>query len=158
MFFGKLKISVAQARGKIGQLKRNSHFRIDPVNRRIDFPRPISGALKAKLHLDCTNIAFRATLNFRRLLDLADKADLDKLDQFATIDLSATDKPTGTEIIARGLKTFVRRELQGEPAKDSSETLPAVAEPSSSSGICLAALQSPMPAAAIQRLRKSPRC
>ncbi len=120
LFFDRIKISINQIRGKIGKLRQDTHFRVDASDRSIHFLRPIGGALKVNLALDCDPIEFRATLDFGRLLDLADKADLDKIEQFATIDLLPRDvknSPKGTRITAQGLKPFVRRELQGERRK-----------------------------------------
>ena len=73
-----------------------------------------------QLSFDCKNLAFRATLDFERLLELADRADLDKLDEFASIEMWQQRKGEafqGTRITACNLKSFVRRELRAERRK-----------------------------------------
>jgi len=65
--------------------------------------------------VNCDRLAFKATLDFDRLLRLADNADLEKLDDFASIEVYEFDqeKPApGTRVTALDLKNFVRRELR----------------------------------------------
>lgn len=77
------------------------------------------GPANIRIRFDCRGLSFKAILDFDRLLELADKADLDKVDDFASISLSPRpqDGLVGTRIIAAGIKTFVRRELKSERRK-----------------------------------------
>jgi Histidine kinase-, DNA gyrase B-, and HSP90-like ATPase len=76
------------------------------------------GPLTVKVRFDCKGLSFRAHLDFDKLLRLADNADLEKLDDFASIDLFNTDEPkAGTIITADGLKPFVRHELRSDRRK-----------------------------------------
>jgi hypothetical protein len=71
-----------------------------------------------KLLFDCKGLAFRAYLDFDKLLRLADTADLEKLDDFTSIDVFERDEPkAGTVITAEQLKPFVRRELRVDRRK-----------------------------------------
>ena len=77
-----------------------------------------SAQSRSKLRFDCKGLAFRAYLDFDKLLQLADNADLEKLDDFASIDVFERDGPrTGTVITAEQLKNFVRRELRVDRRK-----------------------------------------
>jgi len=70
--------------------------------------------------VDCTGLRFHAQLDFEKLLQLADNADLEKLDDFATIEVteaSKSDTSNGTVITADQLKPFVRRELRADRRK-----------------------------------------
>jgi hypothetical protein len=119
-FFDDIKVSIKQEKGKIGRLSEVTHFRVDATSRTVQFLRPVAGPLKLTLSVTCASIAFRATLDFGRLLELADKADLDKIEQFATMELfpqHQSNRPKGTYITAKRLMPFVRRELQGERRK-----------------------------------------
>src|SRR5439155_11434482 len=61
------------------------------------------------------DLAFCAVLDFDRLLQLADNADLERLDDFASIDvleIGDAKEPKGTRITAHQIKNFVRRELR----------------------------------------------
>lgn len=76
--------------------------------------------VSVKVKVDCKGLRFAAQLDFERLLQLADSADLEKLDDFATIEV--TEVPNGkstpgTTITADQLKQFVRRELKAERRK-----------------------------------------
>jgi hypothetical protein len=76
------------------------------------------GPVIVKLRFDCKGLAFRAYLDFEKLLRLADNADLEKLDDFASIDLFERDEANaGTVITAEQLKPFVRRELRVDRRK-----------------------------------------
>jgi hypothetical protein len=75
---------------------------------------PVTGTVR----FDCNGLSFRACLDFERLLQLADDADLEKLDDFATIDVDERkDGQRGTDITAERLKAFVRRELRADRRK-----------------------------------------
>jgi hypothetical protein len=115
----RLRCEVSQVSGRIGDLVRGKHFKIDTAKRQLKIVRPV-GAVKLQLSFDCKNLAFRATLDFERLLELADKADLDKLAAFASIDIwqcRPSESFQGTRITAHNLKHFVRRELRTERRK-----------------------------------------
>jgi hypothetical protein len=77
-----------------------------------------AGPATCTVHVDCRRLAFRASLDFERLLRLADNADLEKLDDFATIDVFERKvSAAGTVVKAEGLKGFVRRELRADRRK-----------------------------------------
>ena len=78
------------------------------------------GTVSLKLIVDCTGLAFAAVLDFDKLLRLADTADLEKLDDFATIEVFERNDgqpASGTTITAEHLKPFVRRELRSDRRK-----------------------------------------
>jgi len=78
------------------------------------------GPVKVDLKLKCEGIRFKAVMDFDRLLELVDKADLEKLDDFATIEIQEDDDRSPerrTCITARNLKSFVRRELRADRRK-----------------------------------------
>jgi hypothetical protein len=81
----KMKCSIRQKKGRVGKLSRNTHYVLSEDRRTVRFTRAIAGSLELTLQFDCCDVGFRAVLDFERLLELADKADLDKLDQFASI-------------------------------------------------------------------------
>jgi len=106
-------------RGASSPVKR-SQYKVDAKTRTLRFEKSVSGPLHLALSFDCRNMGFRAFLNFDRLLELADKADLDKLSDFATIEFFQEKhrKRRGrTQIVAHELKSFVKRELQSERRK-----------------------------------------
>jgi len=114
-----LKCKVRQVGGRIGELVPGKHFKVDIIKRQLKIVRRV-GAVRPRLSFDCKNIAFRATLDFERLLELADKADLDKLAAFASIDVRQcrpSESFQSTRITAYNLKNFVRRELRTERRK-----------------------------------------
>src|SRR6185437_15038985 len=70
------------------------------------------GPVTVSIAVTCTNLAFAAILDFERLLALADAADLEKIDDFASIDVrivTDSERFQGTRITADKLKPFVRR-------------------------------------------------
>ena len=76
----------------------------------------------AVLHVsvDCIGVRFRANLDFDRLLQLADTANLEEIDDFASIELFENEggvQSNGTRITAYQLEPFVRRELRAERRK-----------------------------------------
>src|SRR5262249_58789578 len=76
------------------------------------------GPVTVKLRFDCKGLAFRAYLDFDKLLQLADNADLEKLDAFASIDVFERDEPRGGSVItSEQLKPLVRRELRVDRRK-----------------------------------------
>lgn len=108
----RLECTINRAFGKQVRLKEGKEFRFDPKSGRVSFPlKP--GPIELRIRVNCSGLHFRASLDFHRLLKLADAADLEHLDDFATIELSVPNPPTpGTHITADGLKNFVRRELK----------------------------------------------
>src|SRR5205823_288228 len=65
------------------------------------------------VNVDCRNLRFTAALDFDRLLALADAADLEHIEDFASIDIvEDTSAKVGTQITAHQLKPFVQRELR----------------------------------------------
>ena len=115
----RLKCKVNQISGRIGELIPGKHFKVDATKQQIRISRPV-GAIRLRLAFDCKNLTFRAILDFERLLELADKTDLDKLDEFASIEIRQrrkSDSFRGTCITAHDLKPFVQRELQTERRK-----------------------------------------
>lgn len=109
------RCSIRQVNGKIGHLKSGQHYRIDSRTNHIVFNRRIAGPIAVKLSIDSSGLRFTAALNFEQLLLLADKADLEKLSDFASIEVIESEgkaAPTGTRIVAHNLKDFVRRELR----------------------------------------------
>src|SRR5262249_21144273 len=115
----RLNCKVSQVDGRIGDLTLGQHFRVDREKHHVKVTRPFA-AVSVRLSFDCKNLAFRATLDFEHLLALADKADLDKLAAFASIDVrscSPSESFYGTRITAHNLKSFVRRELRAERRK-----------------------------------------
>src|SRR5580765_2679004 len=76
-----------------------------------------TGPVSLKIRFNCKGIAFRAYLDFDKLLRLADSADLEKLDDFASIDVFEKKAGAGTVITAEQLKNFVRRELRVDRRK-----------------------------------------
>ena len=78
------------------------------------------GAAVLHVRVDCSGIRFRATLDFDRLLQLADTANLEEIDDFTSIELFENEggvQSNGTRITAYQLKPFVRRELRAERRK-----------------------------------------
>jgi hypothetical protein len=105
---------VNQISGDIGTLTPGTHFKVNAPKHQLNIIRWV-GAVRLQLSFDCQNLAFRAILDFDRLLELADKADLDKLDEFASLEIWQQRKDEsfqGTRITACNLKSFVRRELR----------------------------------------------
>jgi hypothetical protein len=75
-----------------------------------------AGGVTLRIRFNCKGIAFRAKLDFAKLLQLADSADLEKLDDFASIEMFESES-AGTVITAEHLKNFVRRELRSDRRK-----------------------------------------
>ena len=87
--------------------------------RQLAIPKDV-GPVKVKLAVDCNQVVFKALLDFDRLLCLADNADLEKIEDFASIEIydRKTQPPfSGTRVCAEQLKDFVRRELRMEQRK-----------------------------------------
>lgn len=75
------------------------------------------GPVTVKIGFNCKGLKFRAELDFDKLLKLADNADLEKLDDFASIEVKEEKWSGGTVITADHLKGFVRRELRTDRRK-----------------------------------------
>jgi len=78
------------------------------------------GPVEIQIKVTCDKLGFRAILDFEGLLRLADNADLEKLDDFATIEffeVPDSNLPRGTTIVADKLKDFVRKELRSSRRK-----------------------------------------
>ena len=100
-----------------GKLREGIDYQFTRKGTRLSILRDV-GPLILKARFDCKNLAFRADLDFDKLLRLADNADLEKLDDFASIEILELDRPrTGTVITAEHLKSFVRRELRVDRRK-----------------------------------------
>ena len=79
-----------------------------------------AGPVAVTVKVNCKRLRFLAMLDFEKLLRLADNADLEKLDDFATIEVSLVDDPNvnpRTLITAEGLRPFVRKDLRSERRK-----------------------------------------
>ncbi len=107
----------AGSRGRKLEETRDYHW--NRKRTRLTFAEGV-GPVTVTVRVDCAGLAFRATLDFRELLRLADNADLEKLDEFATIEVFervASEGPAGSSITAEQLKPFVRRELRADRRK-----------------------------------------
>lgn len=109
------RISVNVTKGSSTQSLASRHYKFEPAQCRLRFPE-YRGPVSVRLKVDCRSIAFRATLDFSRLLKLADQANLEQLSDFALIDVFSCEKKRkpGTSITVDGLKPFVRRELRSD--------------------------------------------
>ena len=111
-----MKVRVRRRGGKT--LQEGRDYWLDRRKNRILIRRKV-GAVRVRIRFDCRNLSFRSILDFDRLLELADKADLDKVDDFASIAVipNSREGAAGTRITASGIKAFVRRELRTERRK-----------------------------------------
>lgn len=112
----RVKVRVRRRGGKT--LQEGRDYWLDRRKNRILIRRKV-GAVSVRIRFDCRNLSFRSILDFDRLLELADKADLDKVDDFASIAVipNSREGAAGTRITASGIKAFVRRELRTERRK-----------------------------------------
>jgi len=100
-----------------GGLEEGNDYQWSRKGTRLSISKDI-GPVIVKVRFDCRGLAFRAYLDFDKLLKLADNADLEKLDDFASIEVFQREGPmTGTVITAEQLKNFVRRELRVDRRK-----------------------------------------
>ncbi len=79
-----------------------------------------AGSVAVTVKVNCKRLRFRAMLDFEKLLRLADNADLEKLEDFATIEVRLVADPKvspRTLITAEGLSPFVRKDLRSERRK-----------------------------------------
>lgn len=108
----RLTCDVRRAGKRGGRLEEGRDYQWNRQGTRLSLGQDV-GPVTLKLSFDCKGVAFRASLDFDKLLRLADNADLEKLDDFASIDVFELDAPRGgTVITAEQLKGFVRRELR----------------------------------------------
>ncbi len=113
----RLTCTVHRSAKRGGNLTEGRDYQRSRDGARLVFSRDV-GPIVVTLRMDCTGISFRATLDFERLLQLADSADLEKLDDFASIEITDRAGPmSGTVITAERLKEFVRRELRTDRRK-----------------------------------------
>jgi hypothetical protein len=114
---GRLTCEVRRAGKRGGKLERGRDFKWNRRGDCLSFNAGV-GPVGVKLRFECKGLAFRACLDFERLLQLADRADLEKLDDFASIDVfECAAGETSTVITAGHLKNFVRRELRVDRRK-----------------------------------------
>lgn len=100
-----------------GKLEEGRDYQWNKKGTRLSISNAV-GAVTLKFRFDCNGLAFRAYLDFDKLLQLADSADLEKLDDFASIGLfERKGSASGTVITAEQLKPFVRRELRVDRRK-----------------------------------------
>jgi hypothetical protein len=113
----RLTCEVRRAGKRGGKLEEGRDYQWNRKGTRLSVGQGV-GPVTVRLRFDCRALAFRAYLDFDKLLRLADNADLEKLDDFASIDLFERDGPrAGTVITAEQLKPFVRRELRADRRK-----------------------------------------
>jgi hypothetical protein len=113
----RLSCEVRRSGKRVGKLQQGRDYHWNKRGTRLSVRQDV-GPVTVKFRFDCTGLAFRAILDFDKLLRLADNADLEKLDDFASIDLFERDKSkAGTIITAEQLKPFVQRELRVDRRK-----------------------------------------
>ena len=95
---------------------RKSSVQVDWKRSKISIADNV-GPVDVGLLVNCRNLAFRATLDFERLLKLADCADLEKLSDFTLIEVFARKANRGTRISVEQLKPFVKCEVRAERRK-----------------------------------------
>jgi hypothetical protein len=114
---GRLSCQVRRPVKRAGTLDEGRDYQWNRKGTKLSVNQHV-GAVILRIRFDCRGLAFRACLDFEKLLQLADTADLEKLDDFASIDVFEEDSPrTGTVITAEQLKGFVRRELRVDRRK-----------------------------------------
>lgn len=115
----RLSCQVRRASSRGGELKEDRDYKWNSKGTRLTISQGV-GPVIVKVRVDCTGLAFRATLDFERLLQLADNADLEKIDDFASVEVyeRGEDSPfQETTVAAQQLKGFVRRELRADRRK-----------------------------------------
>lgn len=114
---GRLMCDVRQSNKRGTKLEEGRDYHWTRKSTRLSFKEAI-GPVTLKVRFNCKGLAFRAYLDFDKLLQLADSADLEKLDDFASIEVfEQGDFQSGTVITAEQLKSFVRRELSADRRK-----------------------------------------
>lgn len=114
----RLSCDVRRNGKRSGKLEEGRDYQWNRKRTRLSIVNDV-GSVTLKVRFDCKHLAFRAYLDFDTLLQLADNADLEKLDDFASIDVFVQEgsKKNGTVIVAEHLKSFVRRELRADRRK-----------------------------------------
>jgi hypothetical protein len=113
----RLSYEVRRSAKRGGKLEEGRDYHWSRKGTRLSFSQDV-GPVTVKVRFDCKGLAFRAFLDFDKLLQLADNADLEKLDDFASIDVFEQDNwKSETVITAEHLKNFVRRELRTDRRK-----------------------------------------
>jgi hypothetical protein len=113
----RLNCQVRRASGKGGKLEEGRDFQWNRKRTRLSVSQNV-GPVTIHARVECKGLGFRASLDFEKLLRLADNADLEKLDDFASIEMfEHGDGTPGTVITAEQLKGFVRRELRADRRK-----------------------------------------
>ena len=112
----RVKVGVRRKGGRT--LRERRDYCLDRRKNKVVIGRKV-GPVIVRIRFDCRDLSFRSILDFERLLELADKADLDKVDDFASIVVIPRSREcaVGTRITAAGIKTFVRRELRSDRRK-----------------------------------------
>src|SRR5205807_5698626 len=82
----RLSCEVRRTGKRGGKLEEGRDYQWNRKGTRLSVGQDV-GPVIVKLRFDCNGLAFRAYLDFEKLLQLADNADLEKLDDFASIDL-----------------------------------------------------------------------
>jgi len=113
----RLSCEVRRNGKRAGNLEEGREYQWNRKGTRLSVNQDV-GPVIVKVRFDCKGLAFRAYLDFDKLLRLADSADLEKLDDFASIDVfERNESKTGTVITAEQLKNFVRREMRVDRRK-----------------------------------------
>lgn len=113
----RLLCQVRRSGKRAGKLEEGREYQWNRKRTKLSINQDV-GPVRLKVRFDCKGLAFRAYLDFDKLLQLADSADLEKLDDFASIDVTEQNDPIGGTIItAEQLKNFVRRELRVDHRK-----------------------------------------
>jgi Histidine kinase-, DNA gyrase B-, and HSP90-like ATPase len=111
------EVQVRRSGKRAGKLEEGRDFQWNRKRTKLSINQDV-GPVTLKVRFDCNGLAFRACLDFDKLLKLADNADLEKLDDFASIDVTEQECSIGATVItAEHLKSFVRRELRADRRK-----------------------------------------
>jgi hypothetical protein len=117
MLQARLSCEVRCSGKRAGKLEEGCDYQWNRKGTKLSIRHDV-GPVSLRIRFDCKGLAFRAYLDFDKLLQLADNADLEKLDDFASIDVfEQAGVRSGTVITAEQLKSFVRRELRVDRRK-----------------------------------------
>ncbi len=114
-----LVCEICQNRSHGKKLKEGQQYRWKRKRTQLSIDQDV-GPVTLNVTVDCKDLAFKAALEFERLLRLADQADLEKLEDFAAVEvyeISEQNPWSGTRVTAEQLKSFVRRDLRVERRK-----------------------------------------
>ena len=114
----RVAIQVSNHTGRKRILTAGRDFTWDERKLKLSFLGRIE-SVNVTLNIVCSDLKFKACLDFGRLLKMADNADLEELDDFTSIEIVPIDESDvqGTEIRVEALKPFIRRELRSERRK-----------------------------------------